>query len=445
MVFSVAQINEYVRKSLQMDPILSQVEVRGEISNLKCHQSGLLFFTLKDEQAALSCMMFQADVARLRSRPFEGMRATVTGAISLYVKSGQYRLNARSIRADGLGVLYERLQILTEKLSREGLFAQERKKPLPEYIDTLGVVTSPTGAVIHDITNVSMRRNPHTQILLCPVRVQGNGAAEEIAGAIDLLDSLDRVSVIIVARGGGSIEDLWAFNEEVVARACARCQTPIVSAIGHETDNTLCDLASDVRAPTPSAAAELAVPRLDVLEGRVEQLRQLLVREMQDRIAEERHRLMVATERLRLLNPREKMRERHAALDKERQNLERAIRLRIEKEKGMLELRFTTLRQQHPGKRIAEARWRLAQRAVQMRREMHRRIRLEQDRVVHQQRELSLLSPYAVLKRGYVIVENTEGRPVAATAELEAGQEVRMLFADGEAGASILSVTRRGE
>ena len=154
---------------------------------------------------------------------------------------------------------------------------------------------------------------------------------------------------------------------------------------------------------------------------------------------------MVATERLRLLNPREKMRERHAALDKERQNLERAIRLRIEKEKGMLELRFTTLRQQHPGKRIAEARWRLAQRAVQMRREMHRRIRLEQDRVVHQQRELSLLSPYAVLKRGYVIVENTEGRPVAATAELEAGQEVRMLFADGEAGASILSVTRRGE
>jgi len=307
------------------------------------------------------------------------------------------------------------------------------------------VVTSPTGAVIHDIINVSMRRNPHTQILLCPVRVQGNGAAEEIAGAIDLLDSLDRVSVIIVARGGGSIEDLWAFNEEVVARACARCQTPIVSAIGHETDNTLCDLASDVRAPTPSAAAELAVPRLDVLEGRVEQLRQLLVREMQDRIAEERHRLMVATERLRLLNPREKMRERHAALDKERQNLERAIRLRIEKEKGMLELRFTTLRQQHPGKRIAEARWRLAQRAVQMRREMHRRIRLEQDRVVHQQRELSLLSPYAVLKRGYVIVENTEGRPVAATAELEAGQEVRMLFADGEAGASILSVTRRGE
>ena len=427
MVFSVAQINEYVRKSLQMDPILSQVEVRGEISNLKCHQSGLLFFTLKDEQAALSCMMFQADVARLRSRPFEGMRATVTGAISLYVKSGQYRLNARSIRADGLGVLYERLQILTEKLSR------------------VGVVTSPTGAGIHDIINVSMRRNPHTQILLCPVRVQGNGAAEEIAGAIDLLDSLDRVSVIIVARGGGSIEDLWAFNEEVVARACARCQTPIVSAIGHETDNTLCDLASDVRAPTPSAAAELAVPRLDVLEGRVEQLRQLLVREMQDRIAEERHRLMVATERLRLLNPREKMRERHAAPDTGRQNLERAIRLRIEKEKGMLELRFTTLRQQHPGKRISEARWRLAQRAVQMRREMHRRIRLEQDRVVHQQRELSLLSPYAVLKRGYVIVENTEGRPVAATAELEAGQEVRMLFADGEAGASILSVTRRGE
>ena len=445
MVFSVAQINEYVRKSLQRDPILSQVEVRGEISNLKFHQSGLLFFTLKDEQAALSCMMFQADALRLRSRPFEGMRATVTGSISLYVKSGQYRLTAKAIRADGLGVLYERLQILTEKLSREGLFAQERKKPLPEYIDTLGVVTSPTGAVIHDIINVSMRRNPHTQLLLCPVRVQGSGAAEEIAAAIDLMDTIDRVSVIIVVRGGGSIEDLWAFNEEMVARACARCHKPIVSAIGHETDNTLCDLASDVRAPTPSAAAELAVPRLDVHLAQVEQYRQMLTREMREKIAKEQHRLSVATARLRLLNPREKMRERHALLTREKQNLERAIRLRIEKEKGMLGLRFTTLRQQYPGKRIADARWRLAQRTVQMRREIHRRIRTEQDRVAHQERELQLLSPYAVLGRGYVIVENTEGRPVASAGELETGQEVRMLFADGEAGASILSVTRRGE
>ena len=445
MVFSVSQINEYVRKSLQMDPILSQVEVRGEISNLKFHQSGLLFFTLKDEQASISCMMFQADVMRLRSRPFEGMRATAAGSISLYVKSGQYRLTARSIRADGLGVLYERLQILTEKLSREGLFAQERKKTLPGVIDTLGVVTSPTGAVIHDIINVSMRRNPHTQILLCPVKVQGSGAAEEIAAAIDLLDSLEQVSVIIVARGGGSIEDLWAFNEEIVARACARCHKPIVSAIGHETDNTLCDLASDVRAPTPSAAAELAVPRLDILQAKVDQVRQMLSRSMRERIGLEQHRLSVAAARLRLLNPREKMRERYAALTREKQNLERAVRLRIEKEKSMLQLRSTTLRQQYPGKRIADARWRLAQRTVQMRREMHRRIRLEQDRVVQQERELQLLSPFAVLKRGYVIVENTEGKPVAAAEELQTGQQIRMLFADGEADASILSVIRRGE
>ncbi|MBQ8092898.1 MAG: exodeoxyribonuclease VII large subunit, partial [Clostridia bacterium] len=386
MVFSVAQINEYVRKTLQMDPLLSQVEVRGEISNLKFHQSGLLFFTLKDEQAALSCMMFQGDAARLRSRPFEGMRATVTGSISLYVKNGQFRMTARIIRADGLGVLYERLQLLTEKLSREGLFAPERKQALPPVIDTLGVVTSPTGAVIHDIINVSMRRNPHTQILLCPVRVQGSGAAEEVAAAIDLLDSIERVSVIIVARGGGSIEDLWAFNEEVVARACARCRTPIVSAIGHETDNTLCDLASDMRAPTPSAAAELAVPRLDILLQQVKRAQDALEQTMRNRIGEEKHRLSVAAARLRLLNPRDKMRERRALLTKEQRDLHRAMYARIDREKKMLSLRYETLRQQHPSRRISEARWRLSQKVVQMKREMDRRVQTEKERVHHQVR-----------------------------------------------------------
>lgn len=445
MVFSVSQINEYVHRSLQMDPLLSQVEVRGEISNLKFHQSGILFFTLKDEQAALSCMMFQADAQRLRSRPFEGMRATVSGSISLYVKNGQFRLTARNIRADGLGILYERLQMLTEKLSREGLFAAERKQPLPEVIDTLGVVTSPTGAVIHDIINVSMRRNPHTQLLLCPVRVQGNGAAEEIAAAIELLDSIERVSVIIVARGGGSIEDLWAFNEEIVARACARCNTPIVSAIGHETDNTLCDLASDMRAPTPSAAAELAVPRLDVLQQMVEHVCGQLTLAMRTRLQQERNRLSVCTARMRLLNPKDKMRERRALLTKEKTNLERAMRARLDREKSLLALSCTVLKQQHPRRRLMEARRRLSQRTVQMKREIERRITLEKQRVHHQVRELTLLSPYAVLKRGYVIVEDAGGRPVSTTAELNPGNTVRMLFADGEASAAVTSVTRQGE
>ena len=445
MVFSVSQINEYVHRSLQMDPLLSQVEVRGEISNLKFHQSGILFFTLKDEQAALSCMMFQTDAARLRSRPFEGMRASVTGSISLYVKNGQFRLTARNIRADGLGILYERLQMLTEKLSREGLFAAERKQPLPEIIDTLGVVTSPTGAVIHDIINVSMRRNPHTQLLLCPVRVQGNGAAEEIAAAIELLDSIERVSVIIVARGGGSIEDLWAFNEEIVARACANCRTPIVSAIGHETDNTLCDLASDMRAPTPSAAAELAVPRLDVLQQQVERIRTQLSLAMRNRLQEEKNRLSVCTARIRMLNPRDKMRERRELLTKEKLNLERAMRTRLDREKRLLALSYAALRQQHPQRRLTEARRRLNQRTVQMRREIQRRLSLEKQRVHHQMRELNLLSPYAVLKRGYVIIEDSSGKPLLTTAELSTGNTVRMLFADGEASAAILSVTRQGE
>ncbi|MBR1710923.1 MAG: exodeoxyribonuclease VII large subunit [Clostridia bacterium] len=437
VVFSVAQLNEYVHKSLQMDPILSQVEVRGEISNLKFHQSGILFFTLKDEQAAISCMMFQADVQRLNTRPFEGMRASVSGSVSLYVKTGQYRLTARTLRADGVGVLYERLQMLSEKLSREGLFAQERKQALPTYIDTLGVVTSPTGAVIHDIINVSMRRNPGTHILLCPVRVQGSGAAEEIANAIHLLDSMPQVSVIIVARGGGSIEDLWEFNEEVVARACAACKTPIVSAIGHETDNTLCDLASDMRAPTPSAAAELAVPRLDALKEQVTKASLAISQAMENRIRQERHELSVVYARLLLLNPKKKMEERRVALQKERRDLDRAMRARLKKEKQLVMLQWNAIRQQHPRKRIVECQRRLAQRVSQMEKEMHRRIEKEKARLMQKQRELMLLSPFEVLKRGYTIIENENGKPLASAAELNRGMRVSMLFADGQATATV--------
>ena len=257
---TVSQLNEYVRRMFQMDPMLRAIELKGEISNLKFHQSGALFFTMKDENAAISCVMYASDVDGLQSMPFEGMRAVASGSVALYARSGQYQFVVKHIHAQGIGVLYERLQMLREKLGREGLFEPERKRALPPYPDTIGVVSSPTGAVIHDILNVSLRRNPNAHILLCPVRVQGIGADEEVSAAIRMLEKLDHVSVIIVARGGGSMEDLWTFNEENVVRAVAMSRKPIVSAVGHETDVTLCDLAADLRVPTPSAAAECVVP-----------------------------------------------------------------------------------------------------------------------------------------------------------------------------------------
>ena len=213
MTLSISQLNEYVKRILQLDPMLHGISIKGEISNLKLHQTGTLFFTLKDEEASIACVMYPQAVQELKIRPFDGMKATVSGSVGLYTRGGQYQFYADSLEAQGVGVLYERLLALKAQFSEEGLFDRERKQPLPVYVDTIGVVSSPTGAVIHDIMNVSLRRDPQARILLCPVRVQGMGSAQEVSQAIELLDRMPSVSVIIVARGGGSIEDLWTFNE----------------------------------------------------------------------------------------------------------------------------------------------------------------------------------------------------------------------------------------
>ena len=307
LTLSVSQLNEYVKRTLQMDPMLHGVELRGEISNLKFHQTGTLFFTLKDELAAISCVMYATDVEQLSSMPFEGMRALVSGSVGLYVRGGQMQFYAARLHAEGVGVLYERLLALKNRLSKEGLFDPQRKRPLPLLPDTIGVVSSPTGAVIHDIMNVSLRRDPQTRILLCPVRVQGIGAADEVVQAIALLEQLEHVSVIIIARGGGSMEDLWTFNEERVARAVARCRKPVVSAIGHETDVTLCDLAADLRAPTPSAAAECVVPVRIELYDQLDMRLNALSRAAQNQCAVKEARLRLLETKLAMMRPAVKL------------------------------------------------------------------------------------------------------------------------------------------
>ena len=390
---TVSQLNEYVRRMFQMDPMLRAIELKGEISNLKFHQSGALFFTMKDENASISCVMYSGDVDGLQAMPFEGMRAVARGSVALYVRGGQCQFVVKRMRAQGVGVLYERLQMLKEKLGREGLFEPERKRALPPYPDTIGVVSSPTGAVIHDILNVSLRRNPDAHILLCPVRVQGIGADEEVVEAIHLLERLEHVSVIIVARGGGSMEDLWTFNEERVVRAVAMCKKPIVSAVGHETDVTLCDLAADLRAPTPSAAAECVVPVRDEMLNKIEIMR----RQMQE-IA------------------------RNAVA--ERQNA--------------LKLAQIKLSANHPSLTIRRQEERLAQRMDALLRAAERQIQNRQTRLETQTAALELLSPYAALKRGYAIVQNA-GRAISKAGGLCVGDEVTVRFADGVIHAEVLS------
>ena len=389
---TVSQLNEYVRRMFQIDPMLRAIELKGEISNLKFHQSGALFFTMKDENAAISCVMYASDVDGLQAMPFEGMRAVASGSVALYVRGGQYQFVVKQMRAQGVGVLYERLQMLREKLGREGLFESERKRALPPYPRTIGVVSSPTGAVIHDILNVSLRRNPDAHILLCPVRVQGVGADEEVSAAIQILEKLDHVSVIIVARGGGSMEDLWTFNEESVVRAVAMCRKPIVSAVGHETDVTLCDLAADLRAPTPSAAAECVVPIRDDVLASIEAMRKSLRESAEDEIEARQNSLTLALTQLNANRPAIRIRRQAEQLEQREKRLAQAMQSCMQKRQNALDAQLTAL---------------------------------------------ELLSPYAALKRGYAIVQK-KGQAVAKADQLHAGDVVSIRLADGVVPARVL-------
>lgn len=256
-IYSVQQINNYIRNMIGQDFLLGSVQVQGEASNCKYHHSGHIYFTLKDDRAAISCVMFAGNRAGLAFSMHDGDKVVVSGSVDVYEKAGTYQLYAKKITLAGAGELYEKFLALKAQLEEMGMFAPEYKKPIPKHVKRLGVVTAPTGAAIRDIQNIIRRRNPGIQIILYPALVQGEGAKESVAAGIEALDKAG-VDVIIVGRGGGSIEDLWAFNEELVARAIFECETPVISAVGHETDTTIADFAADLRAPTPSAAAELA-------------------------------------------------------------------------------------------------------------------------------------------------------------------------------------------
>ena len=257
---SVSALNEYVRRSLAGDPMLQGIAVRGEVSNFRPYASGHWYFSLKDEESRIACVMFRQHNAYLGFLPSDGMRVVLIGSAGLYVSSGSYQFYAEAMLRDGVGELYQRFQILKDKLLKEGLFDASRKRPLPLLPRVVGIITSSSGAVIHDIRTVCARRFPGVPLILRPSQVQGDGAKEDLAAALRELSGIEEVDVIIIGRGGGSMEDLWAFNEEIVVRAVAVCPKPVISAVGHETDTTLCDFAADMRAPTPSAAAELAVP-----------------------------------------------------------------------------------------------------------------------------------------------------------------------------------------
>ena len=396
---SVTQLTQYIKLLLDRDEILSQACVRGELSNFKAHSSGHLYFTLKDEGAVISCVMFRSDAMKLRFRPESGMKVILYGRVSLFPKSGQYQIYVSNMQPDGVGALAVAFEQLKRRLHEEGLFDPAHKKPLPPYPQRVALVTSPTGAAVRDMIRILGRRWPMAEVLVCPVRVQGEGAAEEIADMLDYVDKHQLADVIITGRGGGSMEDLWAFNEEMVARAIWRCQIPVISAVGHEPDVTIADYVADVRAATPSNGAELAVRDSAALQSA---LRQLQVRMEQAQI-QSFNRLR---QRLDTLSKSRVMRQPDAYLQQQELHME-MLRQRLE----------------HSGEVVlARNRQRFERTAA----------------------KLDALSPLKVLGRGYAMITR-EDSVIRETAQLAPGDAITVSLSDGTAQCTVNTVQRRNK
>ena len=394
-VYTVSQVNAYIKNMFTQDYMLQAVLVKGEVSNCKYHSSGHIYFTLKDLKGTMNCVMFAGNRQGLKFRLMEGQQVIVGGTVDVYERDGKYQLYARQIVPDGAGLLYEKFEQLKRELEEQGMFAQEYKQPIPKYIRTLGVVTADTGAAVRDIIQITRRRNPYVQIILYPAIVQGDAAAQSIVNGIRALE-LRKVDVMIVGRGGGSMEDLWAFNERSVAQAVFDCSIPIISAVGHETDTTIIDYVADMRAPTPSAAAELAVYDVtqltDVLENYENGLKKLMRRKLQDN----RERLKSYEMQLKYVSPAARIRERKTyAL-----SLEERIQDRMQKILSIKRHRLALYVEQMKG-----------------------------------------LSPLEKLSGGYSYVENEKGQNIRSITQVTEGELLHIRVKDGTVSAQVTEVT----
>ena len=394
-VYTVSQVNQYIKNMFTQDFLLNRIHVRGEVSNCKYHPKGHVYFSLKDESGMISAILFAGNRKGLPFRMQDGQQVVVFGSISTYERDGTYQLYAKEIVLDGAGLLTQRFQELKEELEEMGMFAPEYKQPIPPYAKTIGIVTAPTGAAIRDIIHIAKRRNPYVKLLLSPALVQGEEAAPSIAAAIRRLEKED-VDVIIVGRGGGSMEDLWAFNEEEVARAIFHCPVPVISAVGHETDTTIADYVADLRAPTPSAAAELAVYEYQAAENLMKEYQMRLSSAVLKKAEQNRQYLKQAALKLRLFHPRQKLLEnRQYASD-----LELQLRSRMEEILQQKRHQFALYVEKMKG-----------------------------------------LSPLEKLNQGYAYIEDEKGRPVRQIAEVKEGDAIRIYVSDGMIEAQVKGMT----
>lgn len=334
---TVGKLNNYIKKIMDNDFILRNIYVKGEISNFKLHSSGHAYFSLKDSEGKINCIMFKEDVNNLEFEPENGMEVIVTGRVSTYIKEGNYQLYCTKIKIEGLGNLHKAFEQLKKSLYEQGFFKEEHKKPLPKYPKKIGVITSPTGAAIRDIINVSKRRNPKIELLIYPTLVQGESASYKIIEGLNYLDHIDDVDAIIIARGGGSLEELWAFNHEELAKAIYKCKKPVVTGVGHETDFTIVDFVSDRRAPTPSAAAEILVPKLEDLNAEINQLKNLISGYMENFIEKAYNKVDILKNNLKVNSPLNNIINGYRVLDNYKNTLENTMDSMISIQKDKIE------------------------------------------------------------------------------------------------------------
>lgn len=395
-VYTVRQVNAYIKNMFGQDYMLNRIYVKGEVSNCKYHTSGHIYFSLKDESGTIACVMFASARSGLSFRMQEGQKVIVLGAVSVYERDGKYQLYAKEILLDGAGDLYERFEALKKELAEMGMFAQEYKRPIPRHVKTIGIVTAPTGAAVRDIIHIAGRRNPYVQLILYPALVQGEGAPESIIRGIKALEKYG-VDVMIVGRGGGSIEDLWAFNEESVARAIFDCGVPVISAVGHETDVLISDFVADLRAPTPSAAAELAVSEYALLEGSMLDYKMRIRRMMRQRLQTERQRLSKLSLQLKYASPQQK---------------------------------------------LNENRQRLADLETELRQQMKYELETRRHELAIYIEKMRGLSPLLKLNQGYSYMEDEKGRQIRSVTQMEIGDTVRVFVKDGHVTADVKTVQR---
>ncbi|MHA7137363.1 exodeoxyribonuclease VII large subunit [Rossellomorea arthrocnemi] len=440
---TVQALTKYIKRKFDRDPHLSNLFVRGEISNFKRHSSGHMYFTLKDEKARILSVMFSSNNQSMKFRPENGMNVLIRGDVSVYESGGQYQIYVKEMQPDGIGELYLAYEQLKEKLEKAGYFDQGRKRVIPKFPKRIAVVTSPTGAAIRDIITTIKRRYPIGEILIFPALVQGEQAAGSIAGAMKKVNDLGDIDVLIIGRGGGSIEELWAFNEEIVAQAIVESKIPVISAVGHETDFTIADFVADLRAPTPTAAGELAVPHVDDLLERIMNRKLRLIKSFKAKLQSDRSRLNSLMKSYALRNPRNLYQQKIETVDRLTDQLQKNISLHVRRNHDQLTRLHSRLQRVHPSQLITLQHERVLFMKTRVEKQFKQVLKEKNNRFSSSLSTLHALSPLKVMDRGYSLVYQDEGTLIKSSKQVKAGDHLEINVRDGKIHCEVESVEER--